>query len=91
MPSDPPPPEAKEEEKPKSAAVRAYLQATIMPALLKGLVELDKEECASCSGKIKTLPIIYARHLTCAHLTDFLLRRGPDAGANDPLSGWRST
>ena len=36
-----------EEEKPaqKNAAIRAYLSATIAPALLKGLVELEKEEC----------------------------------------------
>ena len=29
---------------PKNAAVRSYLNATITPALLKGLMELEKED-----------------------------------------------
>ena len=33
-----------EEKEEKNAAVRSYLSATIAPALLKALVEMEKEE-----------------------------------------------
>lgn len=35
------------EEPASNGAVRSYLSSTIMPTVLKGLVELDKEECVS--------------------------------------------
>ena len=34
----------KEQEGEKNAAIRSYLSATIMPTLLKALVEMEKEE-----------------------------------------------
>ena len=48
MPADEAAPNATEEPE-KNAAVRAYLSATIMPTLLKGLIEMEKEECVSRS------------------------------------------
>ena len=76
----PEPSEAAQQPEPKSAAIRAYLSATIVPALLKGLVEMEKEECVLVKASACRV---------CAHTAP----RANDAcaGASDPSSGWRST
>ena len=42
----------------KNAAVRSYLNATIAPALLNGLVEMGKEECACTTARARARALL---------------------------------
>ena len=59
-----------EEAPEQNAAVRSYLNATITPVLLKGLIEMEKEECARMprstnSGNASPLFDVRAQPLFC--------------------------